>query len=399
MGLYHISGGSLNARAMIIGRALEAEQYGTGTFQVTGSEIDFITLFSTAYPESFGYRQYAGGTLIFEFDEGGVTPITGGQEAIFEDGATLVLRAPEGLYIEKDTVFTLLTAGAITDNGLVLDEESAEVWEFFIEDNTLKAKFTGLRPEITEFTVTGDTASELYTRTAQVDVVLTANPSNPEGTMVGWMVTETDYAEPPAVDDPNWELTSPTTAPIGAAPGSVVTLYAWVIDSDGQASKAEATILYQPQDPVISNLVIEVIEPEGIDALVTWTTQVPAYGNISTLSPGYDEWVHTEIVGPTSSHSAIFYRGLPDDIHQIVIRCNATTLEITWPFPDVVYPTGDANQDCMVDLLDLVYVRNQLFTEIDENNATADVNEDEAIDLQDLIEVRNNLGAECEEES
>ena len=49
-----------------------------------------------------------------------------------------------------------------------------------------------------------------------------------------------------------------------------------------------------------------------------------------------------------------------------------------------------------VDLLDLVFVRNRLFSE-DPGDAPADVNDDGTIDLEDLIEVRNNLGAECEE--
>jgi len=55
---------------------------------------------------------------------------------------------------------------------------------------------------------------------------------------------------------------------------------------------------------------------------------------------------------------------------------------------------GDANRDGTVDLLDLVFVRNRLFADIEEDdNRQADINDDDTVDLQDLIEVRNNLGA------
>jgi len=57
---------------------------------------------------------------------------------------------------------------------------------------------------------------------------------------------------------------------------------------------------------------------------------------------------------------------------------------------------GDANGDCVVDIRDLVFVRNRLFSE-DPNDAAADVNNDSSIDLEDLVIVRNNLGAVCEE--
>jgi len=54
----------------------------------------------------------------------------------------------------------------------------------------------------------------------------------------------------------------------------------------------------------------------------------------------------------------------------------------------------DANSDGVVDLLDLVFVRNRLFEAVGEgDNQQADVNDDGSIDLEDLIEVRNNLGA------
>jgi len=60
--------------------------------------------------------------------------------------------------------------------------------------------------------------------------------------------------------------------------------------------------------------------------------------------------------------------------------------------------TGDANRDCIVDLVDLVFVRNRLGADtFDGINHQADINEDGTIDFADLIEVRNRLGDECTE--
>jgi len=56
---------------------------------------------------------------------------------------------------------------------------------------------------------------------------------------------------------------------------------------------------------------------------------------------------------------------------------------------------ADVNRDCVVNLLDLVFVRNRLFSDLENpDNAPANINGDELIDLEDLIEVRNNLGAQ-----
>jgi len=66
--------------------------------------------------------------------------------------------------------------------------------------------------------------------------------------------------------------------------------------------------------------------------------------------------------------------------------------EEPWPL------VGDACRDCIVDLVDLVFVRSRLGADTaDGINHQADVNEDDAIDFADLIEVRNRLGDECTE--
>jgi len=130
---------------------------------------------------------------------------------------------------------------------------------------------------------------------------------------------------------------------------------------------------------------------------VTWDTDVLAYGKIDYKLYFDEEYISTPFAGPVTNHSALMVlQGLPDERHPIIITSNATTYETQYPLPDHIYPVGDVNEDCIVDLRDLVFVRNRLFSE-DPGDAAADVNKDGFINLEDLIIVRNNLGATCEE--
>jgi len=59
---------------------------------------------------------------------------------------------------------------------------------------------------------------------------------------------------------------------------------------------------------------------------------------------------------------------------------------------------GDANGDCRVDILDLLFVRNRLLKDVStDDNWQADVNGDGAIDILDLLFVRNNLNSTCDQ--
>lgn len=70
---------------------------------------------------------------------------------------------------------------------------------------------------------------------------------------------------------------------------------------------------------------------------------------------------------------------------------NINIVLAAWPIP------GDANGDCKVNVLDLIWVRNRLGTDVNSNdNWTADVNGDGKVNVLDLIFVRNNLNAKCE---
>ena len=58
---------------------------------------------------------------------------------------------------------------------------------------------------------------------------------------------------------------------------------------------------------------------------------------------------------------------------------------------------GDVNDDCVVNILDMILVRNKLNEDpATDDNWKADINGDGAINILDLLGVRNELGARCE---
>ena len=65
---------------------------------------------------------------------------------------------------------------------------------------------------------------------------------------------------------------------------------------------------------------------------------------------------------------------------------------------EMVYPTGDVNRDCKVDILDLLAVRNNLNKDPNSSSTAynCDVNKDGKINVLDLLQVRNNLNKKCE---
>jgi len=59
--------------------------------------------------------------------------------------------------------------------------------------------------------------------------------------------------------------------------------------------------------------------------------------------------------------------------------------------------SGDANADCKVNILDLIFIRNRLGQDpATGDNWRADVNEDAKINLLDLLYVRNRLNSRCQ---
>jgi len=57
---------------------------------------------------------------------------------------------------------------------------------------------------------------------------------------------------------------------------------------------------------------------------------------------------------------------------------------------------GDANRDCTVNILDLLFIRSRIGCNVDTaDNAQADINTDGLINILDLIQTRNHLGDKC----
>jgi len=118
-----------------------------------------------------------------------------------------------------------------------------------------------------------------------------------------------------------------------------------------------------PMDPIC-------VEPDMIGG--AWFTTGSVWAAIGGASPPVIRIV-------ASYHGSLIDR-LELDVQ--VIR--------SWPIP------GDANFDCRVNVLDLIYVRNRIGQSVDSgDNWTADVNEDGEINVLDLIYVRNRLNTFC----
>jgi len=61
----------------------------------------------------------------------------------------------------------------------------------------------------------------------------------------------------------------------------------------------------------------------------------------------------------------------------------------------VYHMLGDANGDCVVNVLDLISIRNRLGAHSDDS-WRGDVNLDGSVDVLDLISTRNKLGTRCQ---
>ena len=88
-----------------------------------------------------------------------------------------------------------------------------------------------------------------YTNQRQVDVTLST--SDNDGTVVGWMITESSTA--PSVNLPDWLSIIPTRYAITRSGDGVKTLYAWALADDGQVSTAAQTrITLDTTAPVVT---------------------------------------------------------------------------------------------------------------------------------------------------
>jgi len=134
-----------------------------------------------------------------------------------------------------------------------------------------------------------------------------------------------------------------------------------------------------------------VVTAAPLTALGSGTTLVPVsgaerdFGTLKADSSGATEYIYAV---PPSAPPALFKGSVT------VTAANAGSQALTVEVQ--VLPTGDVNEDCRVNILDLIFIRNRLGQEVSVgDNWMADANEDGKINILDLIKVRGRLNTTC----
>jgi hypothetical protein len=278
----------------------------------------------------------------------------------------------------------------IDDGNLVVDDSqlAGPVEVFFLDGFTYVGLAAG-QLRITEFTVTDQaTGSEEFTTSDTVDVSLAAVPSDGSD-IEGYVLNETG-TEPTE----GWAV-APGSYQIQAAAGSDVTIHAFVKDTGGNVATRIATIYYQPGAPEVTNLAVEKVT--STSARVTWDTSFDTYGYVRYKLTTGTEWTETE-TARTATHGHML-TGLAPESTYVIEAVNNGQAEAPIFYPEGLPIPGDANMDCKVNVLDLIFVRNRLNKSIESGqNWQANVNQDSKINVLDLIYVRNRLNTRCPEE-
>jgi len=150
-----------------------------------------------------------------------------------------------------------------------------------------------------------------------------------------------------------------------------------------------------PHTPVVSDVVVT-NNGDGT-ATATWTTDIPAegrahYGPVSlagtTPNTASQSGYHT-------SHTVVLTGIAPATNYKIIVVNNeVASPAFYWPLPWPI--EGDANHDCRVNILDLIFIRNKLNQSVaTADNWKADLNNDGRINILDLIYVRGRLNTGC----
>jgi len=132
-------------------------------------------------------------------------------------------------------------------------------------------------------------------------------------------------------------------------------------------------------------------------ATATWDTNVLAEGSLkygpASLSGATPDAAPPEgVVGITHSVSFAITAGVNCKI--VLVNNEKDASAFYWPKRWPI--DGDANMDCRVNILDLIFIRNKLNLPVDTgDNWWADINEDGRINILDLIYVRNKLNTAC----
>ena len=260
-----------------------------------------------------------------------------------------------------------------------------ELWLYGVEEGAEE------KPTVTAFTANDQTTgSTIFTNSATVDVLITAGAAEGQ-VLAGVMVTEASTA--PAPEDPNW-APSLTAYTITGGEGAI-TLYAWAKDeADHISDPVAASILYSTAVPIVSN--VAVTDNGDGTASATWTSDILAegavkYGPVSLLGATPDT-APENAVG--TSHSVTFATEAGKNYKIVLVNNEVASPEFYWPRKWPI--DGDANMDCRVNILDLIFIRNKLNLSVGTgDNWKADVNEDGRINILDLIFVRNKLNTQC----
>ena len=244
-------------------------------------------------------------------------------------------------------------------------------------------------PAISAFIASDQTTgSTMFTNSPTVNVSMTVVPR--EGAAVdGYLITESDV-EPTG----GWLPDPPATYTIAGGEGSV-TLYAWAKDDGGGIGSRSATILFSTAVPVVSN--VAVTDNGNDTATATWTTDVPAEGSAKfgpVSMAGTTPNVVVESDPPGTAHSVTFAISADTNCKIVLVNNEVESPAFYWPSPWPI--PGDANMDCRVNILDLIFIRNKLNQDVATgDNWKSDVNLDTRINILDLIYVRNKLNTQC----
>jgi len=241
--------------------------------------------------------------------------------------------------------------------------------------------------KVTGFAVTDATSgSALVTNAATVAAAIIAEPAEGQ-TITGYAVNETG-SEP----TDGWQAS--ISYDIQAASGDTVTLFAFAIDSAGNIGSTSTDIYFNTAAPAV--LSSSVVDNGDGSASVTWITDILAegsvnYGPVSMIGSTPDN-VPENTLG--TAHSVTFATAAGVNYKIILVNTEIASGPIYWPKPWPI--EGDANQDCRVNILDLIFIRNKLNQPVGTgDNWKADVNEDTRINILDLIFVRNKLNTQC----
>jgi len=274
----------------------------------------------------------------------------------------------------------------LTWDATLLDDPVA----IFFQDGYTYVGLTVALATLDTFTVAdASSGSALATNDPTIAVAIAGTAA--EGAAVeGYVINET------GIEPADGWAASVTSYTIEAASGSTVTLYGWMKDSIGNVVDKTATIYYNSTAPVVLTGPTITDNGDGT-ATATWTTDIPAEGSVEygpvAMSGATPNTAAEGAVG--TSHSIVLTGIAAGSNYKIVlVNTEVASAPIYWPRPWPI--EGDSNQDCRVNILDLIFIRNKLNLDVATgDNWKGDVNEDGRTNILDLIYVRNKLNTQC----